>query len=125
MILVLVGRVQELLPGSQVSLLWYKHNFMRDIWKGIAPSLLRSLFAGSNEIDRNNTRHASKGNYYQKEAKLEIFKRSFSRTGAKVWNLIPSDWRDASKSSFKKKLVDFSLILLDNNDYVEVENLVQ
>ena len=61
------------------------------------------LFTRSNEIHRYNIRHATKGNYYQKEAKLEIFKRSFSRTRAKVWNLIPCDWRGASKFVFKKK----------------------
>lgn len=35
---------------------------------------------------------------------MEIFERSFSRTGAKVSNLIPSDGRDASKPIFKRKL---------------------
>ena len=38
----------------------------------------------------------------KKEAKLKIFKRSFSRTGAIIWNQISSNWRDASKPIFKK-----------------------
>ena len=32
--------------------------------------------------------------------RLEIFERSFSRTAAIVSNVIPSDWRDASKPIF-------------------------
>lgn len=75
----------------------------------------------SNEIHRYNTRNATKGNYCgtglkrtchgvrnllvsrrkkAKEAKLEIFKLLFSRTGAKVWKQIPSDRRDTTKSVF-------------------------
>ena len=57
-------------------------NLMHDIWKGLAPSPVTALFTRSNEIHDYNTRHAAKGNYIRKNVKLEIFKRSFSRTGA-------------------------------------------
>ena len=82
-------------------------NLIHDVWRGIAPSPLRNVFTRSSEIHRYNTRHTTEGNYYQKEAKLEIYKRLFSRSGAKVWNVIPSDWRDASKSVFRKEMADF------------------
>jgi len=75
-------------------------NLMHDIWKKLAPSPIRTLFTRSNKIHGYNTRHAAKGNYLQKEVKSEIFKRSFSRTGAILWNQISPDWRDLSKPIF-------------------------
>ena len=36
----------------------------------------------------------------KRQSTLEILIRSFSRNGANIWNLIPFDWRDASKSVF-------------------------
>ena len=36
----------------------------------------------------------------KRHSTLEIFKRSFTRTGAKVWNLVPFDRRNASKCVF-------------------------
>jgi len=76
---------------------------MLDIWKKLAPSPIRALFTRSNEIHGYNTRHDAKGNYLPKEVKSEIFKRSFSRTGAILWIQISPDWRDLSKPIFKKK----------------------
>jgi len=73
---------------------------MHDIWKGLASLPVRALLTRSNEIHGYNTRHAAKGNYFRKEAKLEIFKRSFSRTGAMLWNEISPNWRDVSKPTF-------------------------
>ena len=62
-------------------------NLMHYIWKGLAPSPIRALFTKSNEIHGYKTRHAAKGNYIRKEVKLEIFRRSFSRTGAMLWGI--------------------------------------
>ena len=60
----------------------------------------------------------------KRQSTLEIFIRSFSRNGAKVWNLIPFDWRDASKSVFKRKIRGFLFYtLLDRDDYAEVDTL--
>ena len=101
-------------------------NLMHDIWKGQAPLPIRAFFTKSNEIHGYNTRHAAKGNYYQKEAKLEIFKWSFSRTGTIIWNQISSNWRDASKPIFKKIIRRFLFeTLSDRDDYVEVDTLTQ
>ena len=80
----------------------------------------------SDEIHKYNTKHATKGNYYQKEAKLEIFNRSFLIPGAKVWNLIPSDWRDTFKFVSKRQIRGFLFdALLDRDDYAEVDTFVQ
>ena len=77
-------------------------NLMHDIWKRQAPLPLKALFTRSNEIHLYNTRHAVKGNYYQKEAKLDIFKHSFSRNGAIIWNKIPCDWRNELSQFLRK-----------------------
>lgn len=39
-----------------------------------------------------------------KKANLEILKSSFSIIGAKVWNLIPPDWRNDTKAVFEKNI---------------------
>ena len=91
--------------------------------KKIAPSPIRALFTRSNEIHGYNTRHAAKGNYLRKGVKLEIFKRSFSRTGAILWNQISPDWRDLSKPVSKKTIRRFLFeTLSDRDDYVEVDS---
>ena len=101
-------------------------NRMHDIWKGLAPSPIRTLFTKSNEIHGYKTRHAAKGNYIRKEVKLEIFRRSCSRTGAMLWNQISPNWRDISKPTFKKKIRQFLFhALSDRDDYVEVDTLIQ
>ena len=50
---------------------------MHDISHGSQP--LRALFVKSNKVHQYSTRSAAKGNCFQKDAKLEIQKRSFSR----------------------------------------------
>ena len=97
-------------------------NLMHDIWKGLAPLPITALFTRSNEIHGYNTRHAAKGNYIRKEVKLEIFKRSFSRTGAMLWNQISPNWRDVSKPIFKRTIHRFLFeTLSDKDDYVKVD----
>ena len=43
-------------------------NLMHDISHGSAPSPLQALFLKSNEVHRYNTRSATKGNFFQKDA---------------------------------------------------------
>ena len=101
-------------------------NLMHDIWKGLPRSPIRALFTRSNEIHGYNTRHAAKGNYLRKNVRLEIFKRSFSRTGAMLWNQISSNCRHVSKPIFKKTIRRFIFeTLSDRDDYVEVDTLTQ
>jgi len=101
-------------------------SLMHDIWKTLAPSPIRDLFTRSNEIHGYNTTHAAKGNYLRKEVNSEIFKRSFSRTGAILWNQISPDLRDLSKPIFKKTMRRYLFeTLSDRDDYVEVDTLTQ
>ena len=48
----------------------------------------------------------------ERQSTLEIFKRSFTRTGANVWNLIPFDRRNRLLNAFfREKFEDFYSIL--------------
>ena len=78
-----------------------------DIWKGLAPSPLRNIFTRSDEIHRYNTRHATKTIIIRKRQSWKFQ----ALAGAKVWNLIPSDWRDLLNSFLREKVVDFYSIL--------------
>ena len=97
--------------------------YIPDNSNAVLTLITETIVNWSDKIHRYNTRHATQGNYCQK-AKLEIFKRSFSIPGAKVWNLIPSTWRNTFKFIFKRKIRAFLFdTLLDRDD--EVDTLVQ
>ena len=51
--------------------------------------------------------HVTKGNYYQRENKLEIFGRSVSKTGAKVWNLLIATGETLLNLLSREKIADF------------------
>ena len=91
---------------------------MHDISHGSAPLPLRALFLKSNEVRRYNTRSAGKGNFFQKDAKLEIQKRSFSRFGTLVWNNIAPALRDKPKTVYRKTIPNsmFNLLSADEDD---------
>ena len=98
---------------------------MHDISHGSAPSPLQALFLKSNEVHRYNTRSAAKGNFFQKDAKLEIQKRSFSRFGTLVWNNIAPALRDKPKTVYRKTIRDLMFNLLSaEDDYVEINKIV-
>ena len=100
-------------------------NLMHDISHGSAPSPLRALFLKSNEVHQYNTRSAAKGNFFQKDAKLEIQKRSFSRFGTLVWNNIAPALRDKPKTVYRKTIRDLMFNLLSaEDDYVEINKIV-
>ena len=96
---------------------------MHDISHGSAPSPLRALFLKSNEVHRYNTRSATKGNFFQKDAKLEIQKRSFSRFGTLIWNNIAPALRDKPKTVYRKTIRN-SMLLSAEDDYVEINKIV-
>ena len=98
-------------------------NLMHNISHGSAPSPLRALFLKSNEVHRYNTRSATKGNFFQKDAKLE--KRSFSCFGTLVWNNIALALRDKPKTVYQKTIRNSMFNLLSaEDDYVEINKIV-
>ena len=103
----------------------HKLTSLHDISHGSAPSPLRALFLKSNEVHRYNTRSTAKGNFFQKDAKLEIQKRSFSRFGTLVWNNIAPALGDKPKTVYRKTIRNSMFNLLSaEDDYVEINKIV-
>ena len=100
-------------------------SLMHDISHRSEPSPLRALFLKSNEVHRYNTRPAAKGKFFQKDAKLEIQKRSFSRFGTLVWNNIAPALRDKSKTVDRKttRISMFNLLSAEDDD-IEINKIV-
>ena len=66
-------------------------------------NLMHNIFHGPHHhLFEHNTRSAAKGNFFQKDAKLEIQKSSFSRFGTLVWNNIATALRDKPKTVYRK-----------------------
>jgi predicted Holliday junction resolvase-like endonuclease len=63
-------------------------------------------------------------NFYIKQLKLEIQRKSFSHVGVKWWNEVPSCIRELPKRAFKKRIRYFLLDILQNeNTYPDIESL--
>ena len=57
-----------------------------------------------NKSHSYSTRSSSSGNYYISHSRLNQKNDSFSIRGAKIWNSIPENLRNSSKSLFKEKV---------------------
>ncbi len=78
-----------------------------------------------NRQERGRACHAAKGNFFQKDAKLKIQKRSFSRFGTLVWNNIAPALPDKPKTVNRKTIRDSMLNLLSaEDDYVEINKII-
>ena len=67
----------------------------------------------------------SKGSFFQKDAKLEIQKRSFPRFGTLVWNNIAPALQDKPKTVYRKTLCNSMFnSLLAEDDYVEINKII-
>ena len=91
-------------------------NLMYDVFHGTAPILIQNLFTKSSEKSNYFTRFATKSNFQIKSSRLEIQKRSFSRSEAGIWNSIPDNLRYLSKSNFKRNLKLMLANLLESED---------
>ena len=98
----------EILPVNNYDLLW--HGCESHAWflERPSPFAYKSSFHCV-KIHGYNTRHPAKQNYIRREVKLEIFKCSFSRTGAMLWNQISPNWRDNVNQSLRKHSASFYL----------------
>jgi len=84
--------------------------------------LSTELFLKSNEVHRYNTRSAGKGNFFQKDGKLEIQKRFFSRFGTLLWNNIAPA---LPKTVYRKTIGNLMFNLISaEDDYVEINKIV-
>ena len=93
---------------------------MHDVYNNLTPLNFLRLCTSLHEVHKYNTRSSSNNNFHVKHSRLNKQNKSFSRTGARIWNSIPADLHNFSKNKFKKTLHDILFsILIEEEDYVD------
>ena len=85
-------------------------NLMHDAHNNMVPSGVLNLFQKTNSCHYYNTRASASGNFFVNSSDRELYKLSFSRFGAKLWNEIPCHIRHLPKNKFKKHFANYFLI---------------
>ena len=101
-----------------LNFLYYKtlSELMHDVSTASAPINICNLFTKTTSVHAYNTRSSTSENFYIKASRLEIKKNAFSRMGAKLWNEIPSSLRELPKKSFKLRIKNKLLSVLEDED---------
>ncbi len=129
----LQSKVSKILTGSNIQtqradmfkdLCWMSLQHRIDINKCIlmykccylAPCYFTDLFQTNNNIHQYRTRQSNKPVnqtiYMQISQKSEYYNRSFTITGAKVWNILPQNYKDMpTLPSFKRSCKTYFLSL--------------
>ena len=98
---------------------------MHDVSTASAPINIRNLFKKTSSVHSYNTRSSTSDNFYIKPSRPEIQENAFSRIGAKLWNEIPSSMRELPKKSFKIRIKNKLLSVLENEDsLIEVHKII-
>ena len=111
-----------------ISMLYFKSVaiLMHDIANNAAPPNITNLFQLSSQIHQHYTRFSSQQNYAIKYSRLQKQKNSFSRTATNIWNSIPLTIRSLSKYSFKRKVHETLIKILQQEDeYVDIITLMK
>ena len=99
---------------------------MHDGHNNILPSGILNLFQKTSSCHYYNTRASASGNFYVNSSDLELYKLSFSRFGAKLWNEIPCNIRHLLKIKFKKTLRKLLFDILNReDDYIDTPTLIK
>ena len=97
---------------------------MHDVHNNMVPSGILNLFQTTSSCHYYNTRASASGNFYVNSSDLELYKLSFSRFGAKLWNEIPCNIRHLLKNKFKKTLRKLLFDILNReDDYIDTPTL--
>ena len=90
-----------------ITMLYFKLSsvLMFDVYNNTAPHNILHLFIPTQQIHSYSTRSSSSGNYYFSHFRLNQKNGLFSIMGAKIWNSIPENLRNLSKSLFKEKVL--------------------
>ena len=101
-------------------------NLMHDVHNNMVPSGILNLFQTTSSCHYYNTRASASGNFYVNSSDLELYKLSFSRFGAKLWNEISCDIRHLPKNKFKKTLRKLLFDILNSeDDYIDTPTLIK
>ena len=84
-----------------------------------------NLFQKTSNCHSYNTRASASGNFYVNSSDLELYKLSFSRFGAKLWDEIPCNIRQLPKNKFKKTLRKLLFDILNSDDYIDTPTLIK
>ena len=99
---------------------------MYDVKNNMAPPNILNLFTSVRSVHTYHTRAATSDKFHCKYSRLKQQTDSFSRVGVKIWNEIPVDFRELTKSSFKAKINNVLFQVLENEDiYVDVPTLIK
>ena len=99
---------------------------MHDVYNNLTPLNFLRLCTSLHEVHKYNTRSSSNNNFHVKHSRLNKQNKSFSRTGARIWNSIPADLCNFSKNKFKKTLHDILFsILIEEEDYVDLPKIIR
>ena len=97
---------------------------MHDVHNNMVPSGILNLFQTTSSCYYYNTRASASGNFYVNSSDLELYKLSFSRFGAKLWNEISCHIRHLPKNKFKKTLRKLLFDILNSeDDYIDTPTL--
>ena len=77
---------------------------MHDVKNNMAPPNILNLFTSVRSVHTYHTRAATSDKFHCKYSRLKQQTDSFSRVGVKIWNEIPVDLWELTKSSFKAKI---------------------
>ena len=109
-------------PGTSVSIV---PMLMFDVYNNTAPHNISHLFIPTQQIHSYSTRSSSSGNYYISHSRLNQKNDSFSIMGAKIWNSIPENLRNSSKSLFKEKVHTILLKIFEVQDrYADLNTII-
>ena len=93
---------------------------MWDVTNNVALSNISYSFLKTTDVHHCATRSST-----VEHSKLEKVRNSFLRTGPKVWNALPSEFRNLSKFTFQKKLKHGLVGLLAKaDDYLEITQII-
>ena len=100
-------------------------NIMWDVTNNVATSNISYSFLKTTDVHHYATRSSTKDDFYVEHSKLEKVRNSYLRTGPKVWNALPSEFRNLSKFTFQKKLKHRLVELLAKaDDYLEITQII-
>ena len=110
-----------------ITMLYFKLSsvLMFDVYNNTAPHNISHLFIPTQQIHSYSTRSSSSGNYYISHSRLNQKNDSFSIMGAKIWNNIPENLRNSSKSLFKEKVHTILLKIFEVQDrYADLNTII-
>ena len=110
-----------------ITMLYFKLSLvlMFDVYNNTASHNILHLFIPTQQIHSYSTRSSSSGNYYISHSRLNQKNGSFSTMGANIWNSIPENLRNSSKSRVKEKVHTILLKIFEVQDrYADLNTII-